>query len=150
MIAAITAAISFSAGIGTPWTISGSTSAGSWSPPGMPAKIIVLVPRIIAPRPMVTMIREITGRVSKRRTTIALKATPNIAMPAAAHRIAAANPKPIADCPTAVSVAPNHDPLAEREIDHARRFVDEHERERDQGIERAGQRAVDQQRQKKD
>ena len=37
-----------------------------------------------------------------------------------------------------------HDPLADREIDHARRFVNEHEGERDQRVNGAGQGAVDQ------
>ena len=41
-----------------------------------------------------------------------------------------------------------HDPFADREIDHAGGFVDEHERQRDQRIDRAGQGAVDQQGQK--
>ena len=38
-----------------------------------------------------------------------------------------------------------HDPLAEREIDHARGFVDEHKGQRDQRVNRAGERALDQQ-----
>ncbi len=97
MIAAAAAAISFSGGIGMPCTISGSSSSGSWSPLGVPAKISVAVPRIIAPRPIVTMISEITGRLTRWRTTIALKAMPNAAMPAAANRTPPANPNPIAD-----------------------------------------------------
>jgi hypothetical protein len=94
MTAAAAAATSFSRAIGMPERISGSPTTGSSSPVGNPAKTSVALPRIIAPRPIVTMISEIAGRVRRRCTTIALKAMPRAAMASAANTIPPAKSSP--------------------------------------------------------
>ena len=60
----------------------------------MPVKTRAAVPRIIAPRPIVTMISEITGWLVNRLTTIPLNAMPNPAMANAANNTAPTIPRP--------------------------------------------------------
>ena len=92
--AAISAAMIFSRETGKPFSSRGSVVTGSGMPLGMPVKTRAAVPRIIAPRPIVTMIREITGWLVNRPTTMPLKAMPKTAMPIAANNTAPARPSP--------------------------------------------------------
>ena len=59
--AAMIAATSLSAPIGTPPITIGSASTGSEMPAGTPPKASAAAPRTSAPSPMVTMMTEIAG-----------------------------------------------------------------------------------------
>src|SRR6266851_3485033 len=69
------------------WIMTGATLAAAGMAIFGVAFNAIVVRRLLA-RPAISLIMvtisEIAGRASRRRTTIALKATPNIAMPAAA------------------------------------------------------------------
>src|SRR5258708_606784 len=114
------------------------------------------VPGMLSRPPMTTIgkILSPTSATPKPPPATATQSTPAIAeiAPVRPHTTANSRLRSIpAPAPRrAREQGADHDPLAGREIDHARRLVDQHERERDQRIDRAGKRALDHQRQKED
>src|SRR5262245_4561359 len=112
--AAMAAASTLSAATGTPWMMSGSVGIGSPILPGMPANTIAEAPRIRAPRPIVIMISEISGRPTSRRSTSRLKTSAAPTMTAALPPTAATRPTPSPWIPVATSREPSmsHSPRA--------------------------------------
>src|SRR5215510_9000347 len=121
----------------------GSVETGRVIAPGMPRKQSAASPRINAPRPSVTIISEITGRITSRPRTIALNATPNRAMPTQPNSTAPPKSRPNRVRACGGEQRAEHYPFAQRKIDHTRGLVDEHEGKRDQRIDRPCQAAVD-------
>src|SRR3989442_9162308 len=146
MTAAMAAASTLSAATGTPWMMSGSVGTGSPILPGMPANTIADAPRIRAPRPIVIMISEISGRLTSRRSTSRLKTSAAPTMTAALPPTAATRPTPSPWIPVATNREPSmsHSPRAKFIMREA--FVHDDEGERGGGVHHPRQRPIDDER----
>jgi len=87
----------------TPEIVKPSSGTGRGRRDGMPANASAAAPRMNAPRPMVTMISEIRGRPTNRRSTMRLKSTASVTMPAHPRPSDPASPRPKPCTPTATS-----------------------------------------------